>query len=88
MSVKGSTRSGFEFEITDAALDDMELAEAAARAAKGDRMAEIEMIDRLLGSEQKRALYDHLRVEGRVSKAAVGEALVDIFQAIDPAKKS
>lgn len=88
MSVKGTTRSGFNFEISEAALDDMELAEAAARAAKGDKLAEIEMIERLLGQKQKKALYDHLRVDGRVSKNAVGEALTDIFHAIDPGKKS
>ena len=88
MSINGRTRSGFDFSIDERVLDDMELLEAAVQARKGDRSAEIEMIQRLLGTEQKKALYDHLRVDGRVSKAAVGAALVDIFQAIDPAKKS
>jgi len=72
--LKGETKSGFKFEIDETIADDLELLEEIAKADK-DATLFPDVLERILGADQKKALYDHLRNErGRVStKAAVGE---------------
>lgn len=72
--LKGKTKSGFKFEIDEMIADDLELLEEIAKADK-DVTVFPDVLERILGADQKKALYDHLRNEhGRVSiKAAVDE---------------
>lgn len=72
--LKGETKSGFKFEIDESIADDLELLEDIAKADK-DVSAFPGVLEKILGIDQKAALYEHLRGEnGRVStKAAVGE---------------
>ena len=85
--VTGTTRSGFVFELDDAALNDMELFEALCEIDNGNTKAVVSVVKRLLG-DRKQALYDHLRVDGRVPIDKVVEALTDILTASGNGKKS
>lgn len=77
--VKGKTESGFEFEIEEAQLDDMEFMEALSDV-QDDPLAFPKVCRMLLGEEQKKKLYDHLRDEnGKVPIAAVNEAITEIM---------
>ena len=61
------TASGFEFELDPAVANDMELLEDLAGWDAGNLVCVPKALERLLGKEQKKALYDHLRGEdGRV----------------------
>lgn len=75
----GTTKSGFTFRIDADILDDMELLDTIASIDENP-LAISKVLKRVLGKEQHKALYDHLRNEqGRVSVMAVSEAIVDIF---------
>lgn len=78
----GVTSSGFEYEITDDRLNNMELIDALTEfddtENKGDKAIVISRVCRLmLGKEQKKALYDHLREpEGNVPiEKVLGEVM-------------
>lgn len=75
----GKTESGFEFEIDETELNDMEFIELLAEA-QSDALMFPKTIERLLGKEQKQKLYDHLRNDkGRVPVEAATEILVEIM---------
>lgn len=77
--VKGKTESGFEFKIEEAQLDDMEFMEALSDV-QDDPLVFPKVCRMLLGEEQKKKLYDHLRDEnGKVPIAAVNEAITEIM---------
>lgn len=76
---RGKTESGFEFEINEQDLDDMEFLELLAKS-QNDALAFPAVLERLLGSEQKKALYDHLRNEsGRVPVEATADIVAEIM---------
>lgn len=80
--IKGETRSGFQFEVEENALDNMELVDALAEADGDSPMAVSKVVLMLLGKEQRQKLYDHLRAEdGRVPVVAVSEAMEDVLKA-------
>lgn len=80
--VSGKTVSGFEFELDEKVMDNMELVDALADASENNPIAMSRAVKLLLGDEQRRKLYDHLRTEdGRVPVAAVGKEAVEIVQA-------
>lgn len=85
---EGVTKSGFKFVIEDGVLDDMELLEALVDVDKGNSAALPDVIVRVLGEDQKKKLYDHLRENGRVPVSKVGAELAEIFGAFDETKKS
>ena len=81
--IKGTTESGFAFEVDEEVKDDMELLEAIIAIDKGDLNYLPEVIDRLLGSDEKARLYDHCRSEkGRVSAKTVFDEIKSIFEGI------
>lgn len=74
------TESGFECQLPKDALNDMELVELmteempeAFRTAK---------VAKLLLGDQKAALYDHVRIDGRVPVNAVDREIREIFLAL------
>lgn len=78
----GTLKNGFEFEIEENALDNMELVDAMAEAQEDDPTKFSKAVLILLGKEQRDRLYDHVRKDGRVAISDVTEAFVEIFQAI------
>ena len=75
----GTTASGFSFSISDEAANDMELFDLFAEADQNP-LALPPLINRLLGTEQKKRLYDHLRNEnGIVPIDKVGDELLEML---------
>ena len=76
------TTTGFEMDIDESVIDDMELFDAVAAIQGGDVFAVPTVIDKLCG-EQKKALYDHCRLgSGRVPTQAVVAEITDIFNGL------
>ena len=73
------TTTGFECDIDTSVIDDMELFDSIVELQAGDIMAVPSVINKLVG-EQKKALYDHVRLEnGRVPTQAVVSEITDIL---------
>lgn len=80
---------GFELELDQEALDDVELLEDFAKMDEGDAFAMPSAVQRLLGKENKKLLYDHLRGEnGRVAATAVGAAVFELMNSLKEGKNS
>lgn len=85
--VKGVTRSGFEFEVDEKCVD-MELLDTIAEMDENPALIG-KILKLMLGNEQKKALYEHLRGEdGRVPLQGGVEAIIDIFNAFKDGKNS
>lgn len=84
----GKTKSGFEFTLEDDVLEDMELLDAMAEI--GETSAGVsKTVIKLLGKQQRKALYDHLRDDkGKVRPEKVANELIDIFEALGKAGKN
>ena len=77
--LKGKTKSGFEFEIDETRLDDMEFVEALADVEE-NFLKFPKVCNILLGEEQKKRLYDHLRAEaGKVPVQLMSETITEIM---------
>ena len=86
--MKGTTSSGFAFDLPDDVMNDMELFEDLRDMDRGDATAMVSVVQRLMG-DQKRALYDHLRTEsGRVPIDKVTDEILEIFGQIKNGPKS
>lgn len=85
MLKKGTLKNGFKFTIDDARLDDMELLEDLVAVDNGNVLVLPAVINKMLGETQKKRLYDKLRDKktGVVSSTAVGEALAEMFTALE-----
>lgn len=82
MMITGKTKSGFAFSVEKETADDMELIDALAEMEDGNPLAVSRVCKRILGEEQRKRLYDHLRTsEGRVPAEEVANAILDIFSA-------
>ena len=76
---KGVTKSGFEYELTDERLNNFELFDVMAEVDENSLLIP-KMLTLLLGKDQKKALYDHLRDEkGIVPIEKVTEEIKEIF---------
>ena len=77
--IKGTTTSGFNFEIDENTLNNMEFVDALAEVEENPLMIST-VIKMMLSPDQKKRLYDHLRTEdGRVPVEAIGVEMRDIF---------
>ncbi|MDO4393105.1 MAG: hypothetical protein Q4C80_01660 [Bacillota bacterium] len=54
--IKGTTKTGFEFEIDENVFDDWELVEAFREIERGDDGLIVDVVEQILGIEQKNAL--------------------------------
>ena len=80
--INGKTSTGFEFQLHDECMDDMELLERMMEIQNGNPAALIPALKLLLGEEQKNQLYNHLRIcDGRVPVKATAQAFAEICQA-------
>ena len=86
--IKGKLKCGFDVEVPDEALDDFELLEDLAEIDETENAAKVlSVYKRLLGTEQFKALKEHLRGEsGRVSTKLMMDTLAEIFELNDEAK--
>ena len=80
------TESGFETDIDESRLDDMELFDAIVDLQGGDVTTIPLILSKIFGAD-KAALYAHCRTEdGRVPTQAVAAELTNIFEAINAKK--
>ena len=87
--ITGKTERGFEFEIEEEALDDMELLDALVEIDNGRTDQVSTVCVRLLGKTQRAKLYDFLRgANGRVKATDVSAALLEILATCADGKKS
>ena len=79
---KGKLENGFEYEVDEKLLDDMELLDALAEAEENP--LKISVVSRkVLGTEQRKRLYDHIRREdGTVPVEEASQAIVDILESM------
>lgn len=77
--IQGKTQSGFEYEIQDETLDNMELIELIAQV-DSDPIKLPKFLSLFLGEEQKQKLYDHLRTDkGNVPIESVEKEVMEIL---------
>lgn len=86
--ITGVTKSGFHFRVDENAMNDMELVDILADNTMDDSFRMSHVLRKLLPEEQRKALYDHVRVDGRVPVDAVVNAVEDIFTAMGQAGKN
>jgi hypothetical protein len=78
--IKGKTTSGFAFCIQKRALDNMELVDAIADLSDGNGTKVVTIVRLLLGEDQKKKLYDHVRDEDKiVPQEKISAELTEIF---------
>ena len=83
-----TTNSGFTAEVSNEALDDMELFEDLVELDRKNMSVMPRVLERILGSEGKKALYDHCRTEGgRVPMTAVFTEVGEIIGGLKSGKK-
>lgn len=86
--MKGTTKSGFQFEISEDVKDDYELLEDYAELAT-NQLVVTRLLTHLLGKEQKAALMEHCRTEsGRVSTEQMMTEVFEITESLNDLKKS
>ena len=87
--MKGTTTTGFNFDVDEEIRDDMELLEGLIAIDGGDIQELPKVLVSILGKEQKDALYDHCRTKkGRVSSKQVMTELKEIFELSGKALKN
>jgi PleD family two-component response regulator len=87
MDVK--TKSGFKCKLDEDALDDVELLDDLMDLDSGESISIRRIVDRLMGKEQRKKLYDHLRDKnGRVKLDAITDELTDLFNQVKELKNS
>ena len=85
--MKGTTSSGFEYNLDETALDDYELLEDLCELDNGNTARTISALNRLLGTEQKDQLKEHLREEnGRVPASKMMVEMAEIFNSVKAGK--
>ena len=78
--LKGKTESGFEYEVSDAAMNDYELVEILAEVDTNPLLLP-RLVKKLLGDKQKNKLLDHLRTkDGNVPIDLISTEIMEIFQ--------
>ena len=80
--VSGTTKNGFRFCVDENSMNDMELVDVLADSTMDDAFRMSHVVRKLLPGDQRKALYDHLRVDGRVPVDAVVATVEEIFAAM------
>lgn len=87
--IQGKTEKGFEYLISDEAVDDFELLEDLAKISDGDPSSTVKAMARLLGEDQLKKMKDFYRSEsGRVKASDLMGAFKEIMQASKEGKNS
>lgn len=78
--LKGTTESGFNYEIADETLNDYELFELIAEVDSKPLLLP-KLVVKLLGEEQKNNLINHVRTEdGRAPIDKISQEVMEIFR--------
>ena len=87
--IQGKTESGFQYELNDNVLNNMELVDAIADLDdRGSLFALSRVCLLLVGKEQRKLLYDHVRTEdGRVPNNDVEREVIEILRGCGKAGK-
>lgn len=81
--IHGKTSTGFEFKVDPDAIRDMEFIELAAQVEENGLLLP-KMIEVVLGKDQKKALYDHVRnSNGRVLLDDINDEVKEIFDSLN-----
>lgn len=81
MEVKGKLDNGFSYTVDNSVLDDMEMVDALADAMSTNPLSISLVVKKLLGEDQRKALYDTVRREdGTVPVEEVTNSVVAIFE--------
>lgn len=84
---KGTTETGFKFEVNDNIAEDYELIEMIAEVEENPLVTP-KLLNKLLGAEQVKALKDHIREEdGTVNVYKMLAEVKAIFEALTDSKK-
>jgi len=78
--LKGTTESGFRYEIEDETLNDYELFELISEV-DGNPLLLPQLVKKLLGEKQKNNLISHVRGEdGRAPLDKISQEVMEIFR--------
>lgn len=81
--------SGITLNVKDNVMDNMELLDDLVELDDGNGYAISRVVGRILEKDEKKKLYDHLRVDGVTAVSKVVEAMKEIFVKLgDNAKNS
>lgn len=85
----GITPSGFEYEIDETALDNMELVDALADVDNGNPFAITTVTNLMFGAQQRDKFYKKIKAEndGRVPITVFKNLIVEIFKCMDDDSK-
>ncbi len=79
-TIKGKTKTGFEYSVEKSALNDYELIEGLSGLDDNPLLIS-KVIDKLLGKDQVKKLKDHVRIkDGTVPTDKISEEITDIFE--------
>lgn len=87
--IKGTTKTGFKFELDDDVIDDYDLLLKLAEVDAGNLAGIDGIFNEVLGKEQKNELREHIKkVTGRkrVSLKLMVASLQEIFEATNETK--
>lgn len=83
--ISGKTTSGFEFNINETVMNDMEIVDALASAETGnvlEKASAVSVICKKVLGDKRKELYDHVRTDdGRVPPEAIEREMLEIFNA-------
>lgn len=85
--LKGTTESGFSFEIDDKTLDNYEFVETLA-AAEADSTQFVKLVNLLFGDKKQEAFDFVKRQYGYVSYKGISQLVIDIFKSAKDGKNS
>lgn len=87
--MKGTTKSGFVYNIKKETFDDIEILEAVCGIERGDLQQIPFLISKILGEEQKQKYYEHLKRKfGRAKVSIIDEELTAIMENHEETKNS
>ena len=88
--IKVKTKSGFEAEIDENVINNMELVDALEDVSDSNPLAISKVCKLILGEKTRKKLYDHIRnKDGRVPIEDISKEIMDIFEAFgDKGKNS
>lgn len=86
--LKGTTKTGFNFELNEDNLNDYELFKLIAGLEENQWLLP-KLVTKLLGEEQEKRLLDHVRTpDGKVPMNVIDKEITDIFSLSKELKNS
>lgn len=86
--LKGTTKTGFKFELDEENLNDYELFKLIAGLEENQWLLP-KLVTKLLGEEQEKRLLDHVRTpDGKVPMNVIDKEITDIFSLSKELKNS